>query len=143
MQIGERLKGAAAVRETAGLPLKRSSLLVYILGKNEAGLYGMVLGGCREQPVKFEGLDRLVLLIDELSREDDSASMMPLNKSAFMELGTGSYAVRYRARDLLQVSVTGREHAGLQGCIRGRFTGGKSVHFRSVLELLRMLRYVL
>lgn len=33
MQIGERLKGAAAVRETAGLPLKRSSLLVYILGK--------------------------------------------------------------------------------------------------------------
>lgn len=130
-------------RGMEGVMRRGSSLLVYILGKNEAGIYGMVLCRGLEQPVRFEGPGQLVLLIDDLCRERNTACPASLDKSAFMELGIKSYAMKCRARELLQISVAGHEHASLQGSVRGRLTAGKYVYFQSALELLRVLSTVL
>lgn len=128
-------------------------MLVYVLGRDARGLYGFAVGEGLEQCAEFAGIDRLVLLIDEMceNRGDvpqgfgemrgkcGDASQDFEAGGVFMKLGRESYAMRYRAKELLQITVTGRRNAGLQGRMKGMCTNGKYVHFCSALELIRML----
>lgn len=139
MQAGNLPGKMAVIRSEADRENCAGSLFVYILGKNERGLYGMAVGEGMEQPAEFAGTDRLVLLIAGMC--GDAAFSYPalLGGGLLAEMGKGGYALRYRAKELLQVTVTGRRNDDVQGRVKGMFTGGKYVYFRSALELLRVL----
>lgn len=115
------------------------SLFVYVFGKDERGLYGMAVGEGMEHPAEFAGTDRLVLLIDEICGNAEFSHPALLGGGILAEMGKRGYALRYRAKELLQVTVTGRRNADVQGRVKGMFTDGKYVYFRSALELLRVL----
>lgn len=139
MQTGKIMEQTALSQENSYALEHAGSFLVYILGRNEKKLYGIMVGRYLEEPVKFDGLDQLVLFLDEMCRNQEKEKRVPFDRSVLTELGKKSYASQYRAKELLQISVTGCEHNSLQGRIRGGFTAGKYVFFRSALELMRLL----
>lgn len=66
------------------------------------------------------------------------------NVKADGEVGGGEidYERVANAKELLVIWVKYRQNASLQGSVRGKFTKGITVHFRSALELMRMMSMV-
>lgn len=65
------------------------------------------------------------------------------NVKADGEVGGGiDYERVANAKELLVIWVKYRQNASLQGRVRGKLTKGIAVHFRSALELIRMMSMV-
>lgn len=139
MRTGKIVEKTALLQEKSYALAHTESFLVYIFGRNAGKPYGVVAGRYLEKPVEFDGAGQLVLFLDEICRNQEEHERMPFDGSMLVELEKRSCTALCRAKEVLQISVTGCEHNNIQGRIKGRLTDGECIFFRSALELMRLL----
>lgn len=139
-----------------------NSILVCIHGSGSHGIYGKLVNFYLKEPVDFAGAADLILKIDlicdQLEETGGKREKPFLNyemKQRFRRKHCGcltasaeyllnqksglAYPEAMQAKELLTVSIDFRRNFSMQGRVRGRLTEDRYVHFRSALELLRMV----
>ena len=141
-------------------------VLLCIHGVSAHGVYGDIYNHNFKENIPFNGIGDMVLKIDQICNwlNTPSATTEPRFFSREMEkqyresysdppeenVNTDSEAsggdIDYErvanAKELLVIWVKYRQNASLQGSVRGKLTKGITVHFRSALELMRMISMV-
>ena len=141
-------------------------VLLCIHGVSAHGVYGEIYHHNFKENIPFNGIGDMVLKIDQIcnwlntpratteprffSREmekqyRESYSDSPeknVNADSEVSRGEIDYERVANAKELLVIWVKYRQNASLQGSVRGKLTKGVTVHFRSALELMRMIRMV-
>lgn len=127
------------------------------------GVYGDIYNHNFKENIPFNGIGDMALKIDLicswlntpqvtteprfLSREmgkryRESYSNSPEQNRQADNKGHIDYERVINFKELLVICVKYRQNASLQGSVRGKLTKGITVHFRSALELMRMLSMV-
>lgn len=140
-------------------PEYAATMLICFSGMEGGTPYGRLWSFCYREPVPFKGLDQLLLVMNELMDRagypEAWCELRRWGKIAGREKrgeGEREFAApkekrtpAYGPRDLravrgalltIPIRVYSRQSASMQGVIRN---GRESVHFRSALELLRLL----
>ncbi|WP_195612863.1 hypothetical protein [[Clostridium] symbiosum] len=138
-------------------------VLLCIYGVSDHGVYGDIYNHNFKENIQFYGIGDMVLKIDQicswlntpqatteprfLCREmeekyRESCSSTPGQNRIAGGIGRIEYERVVNAKELLVVYVKYRQNASLQGSVRGKLTKGITVHFRSALELMRMINMV-
>lgn len=126
------------------------TFLLRICTGEDGNVYGTLHTGYDDRAVRFTGMDQAVLMINEcLDREEQPAAETGLrtfltrDRSAW-EMATASVRDETFSRsepyESFLISVIRRRNTSWQGEVRWN---GKQVYFRSVLELLSLIRSVL
>lgn len=138
------------------------TMLVFLQGQDELGLYGTIVNGYLKEPVSFHGIGNMILSLDEIcdwinsprrgseprflnrqmkkdfeERHSKKPEIDQENKLFGMDLE--AYIQTFRAKDVLMITIEYRQNASLQGSVCGKVTDEQRVSFRSALELMRML----
>lgn len=138
---------------------RASVMLIGINGYRGALPYGEIVNCHLEKGISFDGIDDLVLAIDEVCDRvgapprtteprflyrsgAEQYKKLPHNKSKPEKKKSAEWMVPYmiRAKDVIVVEVMYRQNSSMQGrvlCCRGET---KYAFFRSALELMRMLQ---
>ena len=139
-------------------------VLLCIHGVSAHGVYGEIYNHNFKENIPFNGIGDMVLKIDQIcnwlntpratteprffSREMEKQyreSYSPeenVNADSEVSGGEIDYERVANAKELLVIWVKYRQNASLQGSVRGKLTKGITVHFRSALELMRMINMV-
>ena len=138
-------------------------VLLCIHGVSNEGVYGELYNTNFKENIVFNGIGDMVLKIDQicswlnapqetteprfLSREmgrryRESCSNSPEQNKKADSMGRIDYERVANAKELLVIDVKYRQNASLQGRVRGKLTKGITVHFRSALELMRMINMI-
>lgn len=89
------------------------------------------------------GDNRATFLSREMGRRyRESCSNSPEQNKKADSMGRIDYERVANAKELLVIDVKYRQNASLQGRVRGKLTKGLTVHFRSALELMRMINMI-
>lgn len=140
---------------------RASTMLVFLQGQDEHGVYGHIRNGYLAECVEFHGAGDLVLKIDKIcdwigsprraadprmmnakmrqqfqAHEDEHPEVSGNN--IFLNMNLDAYMGTVSAEETLVVCVEFRQNASLQGWVTGPLTDDQSVSFRSGLELMRM-----
>ena len=145
---------------------RETIILLCIHGVSDQGVYGDIYNHNFKENIPFNGIGDMVLKIDQIcnwlntpratteprffSREmekqyRESYSDPPeenVNTDSEASGGDIDYERVANAKELLVIWVKYRQNASLQGSVRGKLTKGITVHFRSALELMRMISMV-
>lgn len=99
---------------------------------------GTLHSSCQEEPVPFHDLAELILRLDTLCKpaENPQSHARISGTSAAITTLPGSLSPY---AGIFTISVEHRDHATLQGKLRGGLTGGRYLPFRSALDLMRLL----
>ncbi len=115
-------------------PTKTYDAILYVTAYQEGRLEGLLTHPRLDTPQKIDSVPQMLFLLDELlSREDLLLSYPgsdPIGKHDLRPLAT------------LRLQILFQEHHTWQGCIQWE-EGGKSLPFRSVLELIQILDEIL
>ncbi len=103
------------------------TILVCVQGKDEHGIYGMLVCPYRREPEEFFGLGEMILKMDDLCSQALGSSFQ-----------WNLQALPSGRRGFLEVLVRGRMNGSLQGLVRGQVTGDRFVGFKSALELMHI-----
>lgn len=139
---------------------KTAIVLLCIHGVSERGTYGEIYSHNFKENIPFHGIGDMVLKIDQIcnwlnspqatteprffSKEmekqyQDSCLDSPEQNETIDARKQIAYERVIHAKDVLVIWVKYRQNASLQGSVRGKLTKGTTVHFRSALELMRMV----
>lgn len=142
---------------------RETIILLCIHGVSDQGVYGDIYNHNFKENIPFNGIGDMALKIDLicswlntpqvtteprfLSREmgkryRESYSNSPEQNRQADNKGQIDYERVINVKELLVICVKYRQNASLQGSVRGKLTKGITVHFRSALELMRMLSMV-
>lgn len=142
--------------------MDRSNVMLVCMDGYRGGLpYGEIVNCSLKKEIRFNGIDNLVLAIDELCdrvgtppRTTEPRFLYQANAEQYRNLSQKRFArsklekrkavewmIPYmvRAKDVIVVEVMYRQNSSMQGrilCVKG---GAQHVFFRSALELMRML----
>lgn len=141
----------------------RCGMLVYIYGKSGPDLYGEIENFYLKNTEPFQNTGELILKLDKIcgnvaamrewERILEDMSYMGIGREygARVEFGrTGRISssseilkerVR-RAREIVMIDIEHRNHASLQGKLRGKITSWRFACFHSELELMKMLNII-
>lgn len=142
-----------------------SMMLICIQGKIKEDIYGEICSYHLNEPVPFSGIGDMVLKIDEICecigtpqrttnprfmnqemekkyRESSNEHPKVITSRLLNRNNLAPIPQAIKARDVLVAIVKYRQNSSIQGTIRGRFTNGKDVSFRSALELMRMMQLI-
>lgn len=154
-----------AVENNKAIFNRTGSMLVFLLGKDERGLQGVILNSYLKEPVNFHGLADMMLKLDDIcdwigcpqraveprllnermrQRYEREKGIHPerLNKQQLNENFVEMHMNRLRPKEILHVTVEFRQYATIQGHVRGNLTDQQQVPFRSGLELMRMFERI-
>lgn len=142
---------------------RMSTMLICINGYKRNSLYGFIVNLYLKSSVPFEGLDQLILKLDQIcevlgepkitmsprffhnSMGDDYMSLSykgskDIIKAARFRKDLGGFRKQtMEAKQIFVVKIMFRYHATMQGKVCCDMTKGKYISFRSALELMRML----
>lgn len=144
---------------------RTGSMLVCIQGKRDERIFGEIYSSGLSAPVPFMDVGDLVLKMDEIcgwlgvpagttaprfmNREMGrkyrraTAQRPEINRDRLLgRSGQIPSEQLLKAREVLSISVRYRQDFSMQGSVRGKLTEGKTVNFRSGLELMRMMRMI-
>lgn len=113
------------------------SMLVLIHYDEAGGCHGVIRNMLPDGERTFRNLGELVLELDELCQELEYRKES-INAAAISEEALYAGPV-ICADDILSVVVERRDCKTMQGRVRGKITGGRSVCFSSALALIRLL----
>lgn len=125
------------------------SMMIVIQGRREKDPYGKIVNFYLEDPENFRNAGELVMKMDEIcgrlecegcrkEAQWDGEADERIRKT--LDAGRrGENSRAGAAGELLIVEIEHRNHASLQGRVRGKLTGWKYVSFKSGLELMRMV----
>ncbi|MGN0159490.1 MAG: hypothetical protein ACI39W_10225 [Brotaphodocola sp.] len=144
---------------------RASTMIVFLQGQDEYGLYGQICNGYLAEPMAFYGAGDLILKIDTIcdwiGTPHRSAEPRMMNLDMWQQfqkrqehhpevcanclqrnLNVDTGAEAALAIETVVVCVEFRQHASLQGRVIGKLTNDQSVSFRSALELMRMFEEI-
>ena len=144
---------------------RSSTVLVCIQGEMDDRIYGEIYSYHLNGPVMFMDIGDLILKIDEIcswlgaplrtstprfmNREMErryrrSRKKMPeITTERLLDLNMRiPYTQLDKVKEVLVVYVKYRQDFSMQGSVKGRLTEGKTINFRSALELMRMMRMI-
>lgn len=143
-----------------------STMLVCVHGNDKGNVYGEILSCYMEDPVGFSNVGELILRIDEICNwigtphpSTEPRFLNPGMKEQFHNrmVGKSNVPVKakmqfqdssrlisraVKAKTTLLVTIEYRLYSSLQGRVQGKLTKGKSVPFRSAMELMRMIQEI-
>lgn len=108
------------------------------VGSTVPAFCGTLCSHHQEEPVPFHDLGELILRLDALCGSPENP------RSQADASGTGAAITTLPGTlpphaDIFTISVEHRDHATLQGKLRGGLTGGRYLPFQSALDLMRLL----
>ena len=144
---------------------RSSTVLVCIQGALDDRIYGEIYSCHLNDPVIFMDIGDLILKIDEIcswlgvplrtstprfmNKEMErqyrkSRKKIPeIAKERLLNLNMPiPYTQLVKAKEVLVIYVKYRQDFSMQGSVKGRLTEGRTVNFRSALELMRMMRMI-
>ena len=130
---------------------REAILLLCIHGVSVHGVYGDIYNHHFKENIPFDGIGDMVLKIDQMcnwlnipraTTEQRFLSREMEKSDSEISRGGIDYERVANAKELLVIWVKYRQNASLQGSVRGTLTKGITVHFRSALELMRMISMV-
>lgn len=138
-------------------------MLVYIYGKNGPDLYGEIENFYLKGTEAFQNTGELILKLDKICKNLTAMREWEriMEDMSYMGIGRGHEAramldrtsrisgsgeifeeqVR-RAREIVMIDIEHRNHASLQGKLRGKITSWRFACFHSELELMKMLNII-
>ena len=138
-------------------------VLLCVRGVSDGVIYGEMYNYNFKENIPFYGIGDMVLKIDQIcswlntprmtteprffTREMEKRYIEFYSKSPEQNVkGDGMERIDYErvvnAKELLVIHVKYRQNASLQGSVKGKLTKGITIHFRSALELMRMVDVV-
>lgn len=140
---------------------RASTMIIFLQGQDEHGVYGQIGNGYLAERVAFHGTGDLILKLDkicdwigsphrvadprmmnikmmrEFQQHQEEHPEVSQN-NLYVNMNLDAYMESVSAVEVLVVCVEFRQNASMQGWVTGKLTNDQSVSFRSALELMRM-----
>ena len=126
---------------------REAILLLCIHGVSVHGVYGDIYNHHFKENIPFDGIGDMVLKIDQMCNwlnipraTTEQRFLSREMEKQYREFYSESFEQKVKSDS--EIWVKYRQNASLQGSVRGTLTKGITVHFRSALELMRMISMV-